>query len=103
MNVTQLKSFMGLISYYGKFLPQLSTCLAPLFKLLTKGVDWKWSSAQETAFEKSKKLLAAADILTHFNPELPVVVACDASAYGLGAVLAHIFPDGSERPIAYAS
>ncbi len=42
----------------------LTAISTPLYKLLTKGVDWKWSSAQETAFEKSKKLLATADILT---------------------------------------
>ena len=42
-------------------------------------------------------------VLTHFNPDLPVVVACDSSSYGLGAVLSHRMPDGSERPVAYAS
>ena len=41
-NVTQLKSFLGMINYYGKFLPNLSTCLAPLYKLLQKQFCWRW-------------------------------------------------------------
>lgn len=37
--------------------------------------------------------------LVHYNPELPLVLATDASPYGVGAVLSHVLPDGSERPI----
>ena len=42
-------------------------------------------------------------MLVHYDPKLPLRLACDASAYGLGAVLSHVMPDGGERPIAYAS
>ena len=102
-SITELKSYLWLISYYGKFLPRLSTTLAPLYKLLSKGVDWYWSSVHEDTFMKSKELLTSADLLIHFDPDLPLGLACDASAYGIGAVLAHVMPDGTERPIAYAS
>ena len=102
-NVTQLKSYLGLLSYYGKFLPNLSTLLAPLYKLLRKDVRWKWSSEQEQAFQASKELLTSSKLLVHFNPQLPLLLACDASAYGIGAVLAHQMPDGSEQPIGYVS
>ena len=47
--------------------------------------------------------MTSADFLAHFNPSLPILLACDASDYGVGAVLAHRMLDGSERPIAYAS
>lgn len=43
-NVMELKSYLGLLTYYGKFLPDLSTCLAPLYRLLSKDVRWKWSN-----------------------------------------------------------
>lgn len=103
LNVTQLKSYLGLLSYYGKFLPNLSTLLAPLYTLLGKDVPWKWSSEQDRAFQRSKELLTSSKLLVHFDPQLPLLLACDASAYGIGAVLAHRMPDGSEQPIGYVS
>ena len=102
-NTQELKSYLGLLTYYCKFLPNLSTRLAPLYKLLRKGQPWHWRSKQKRAFKESKKLLTSAEFLVHFDPKLKLVLACDASAYGIGAVLAHRFPDGSERPIGYAS
>ena len=48
-NVTELKAYLGLLSYYGKFLQNLSTVQAPLHRLLRKGVKWNWSCEQERA------------------------------------------------------
>ena len=45
----------------------------------------------------------SSPLLVHYNPDFPLIVACDVSAYGLGAVLAHRMPDGLEKPIAYTS
>ena len=42
-------------------------------------------------------------MLVHYNPNLPMRLAVDASAYGVGAVLSHVIPDGIEKPVAYAS
>lgn len=55
------------------------------------------------AFKKVKDMLQSSDLLVHFNPELPIVLSCDASSVGLGSVLSHKMKDGSEKPIAYAS
>lgn len=96
-NVTELKLYLGLLTYYGKFLPNLATRLAPLYRLLVKDVPWGWTAQHARAFEDSKKLLLSANLLVHFDPKLPLLLACDASAYGVGAVLAHRMPDGSER------
>lgn len=54
-NVSQLKSFLGLLNYYGKFLPNLSTLLHPLYKLLQNYVKWEWCVECQNAFENSKK------------------------------------------------
>ena len=102
-NVSELKSYLGLLSYYAKFLPNLSTTLAPLYRLLHRATPWKWMQAEEEVFQASKQLLTSAPVLVHFNPELDITLACDASAYGIGAVLSHRLPDGTEQPIGFAS
>ena len=50
-----------------------------------------------------KQLITSDIVLTHYYPELPITLASDASSFGLGCVLSHIMPDGTERPIAFAS
>ena len=102
-NVEQLRSFLGLVQYYSKFLPNLSTILRPLHELLVQGKQWKWTQRCEDAVNKVKQLITSDVVLTHYNPDLPVTLACDASSYGLGCVLSHIMPDGTEQPIAFAS
>eukprot|EP00731_Ephydatia_muelleri_P016035 Em0009g459a len=102
-NVPQLRSFLGLVNFYGKFLHNLADTLAPLHQLLRKNERWHWGQQQGKAFEKAKSQLTSPCVLTHFDPDKRLVLSCDASPYGLGAVLAHQFEDGSERPVAFAS
>ena len=102
-DVQELRSFLGLIHYYGKLMPNLSTLLHPLNELLKADSKWNWTDACDVAFKEAKKLLASAPVLAHYNPSLPICLAGDASAYGIGAVISHILPDGTERPVAYTS
>lgn len=102
-NVTQLRSFLGLVNYYGKFLSNLSTLLHPLHNLLNKNVKWVWCDNCENAFQECKSMLVKDNVLMPFDPRLEIVVTSDSSHYGVGAVLAHILPDGTERPVAFAS
>lgn len=102
-DTTQLRSFLGLINYYARFVPNMSTLLHPLNALLHKGVKWEWSRKCDEAFQKAKEQLSSKSVLTHYNPRLPVILACDASPYGVGAVISHRLPNGEERPIAFAS
>ena len=99
-NPSELKSFLGMLNFYGKFMPKLSSTLEPLHQLVRKNVCWKWGTEQQEAFEKAKNLLQSSDVLVHYDPEKELVVSCDASPYGVGAVLAlaHVMEGGSERP-----
>ena len=102
-SVSELKSYLGMLSYYSKFLPNLSSTLHPLYHLLKKDVQWVWEAPQVKAFDASKELLMSSNCLTHFDSSLDLSLACDASSYGLGVVLSLKMMDGTERPIAYAS
>ena len=102
-NTTQLRSFLGLVNYYHRFIENLSTVIAPLNDLLQKNKKWEWSTECDDSFIKVKQLIASENVLCHYNPSLPIRLASDASAYGLGAVLSHVYKDGTERPIAFAS
>ena len=86
-NVQELRSFLGLLHYYGKFLPNLATLLHPLNALLKSGSKWVWSTECSKAFQAAKQLLVTAPVLAHYVPELPIRLAGDASAYGIGAVI----------------
>ena len=66
-------------------------------------VPWKWSKDCQKAFDTLKEQLASSEVLVHYGPDLPLKLDCDASVYGVGAVLSHVFPNGVEGPIAYAS
>ena len=102
-NVRELRSFLGLLNYYGKFLPNLATLLHPLNRLLQKDRKWKWSAECDQAFQSAKDALTSSKVLVHYDPALPLKLAADASAYGVGAVISHVLSDGTERPIAFAS
>lgn len=101
-SVSQLKSFLGFVTYYAKFLPNLSTTLAPLYRLLAKGAQWQWDGDQERAFRKTKQAMAEAKFLVHYNPRQQLRLECDASPDGLGAVLSHRM-HGKDYPIAFRS
>ena len=102
-NVSQVRAFPGLVNYYNRFLPNASTVLHPLHHLLKRDSKWEWTEQCEQAFQEAKRLITFKQLLTHYNPALPVKLAYDALHRGIGAVLSHNMPDGSERPVAFAS
>ena len=102
-NVHELRSFLGLLNYYGRFIPNLSSLLHPLNHLLRHNVTWRWTEACSKAFKCAKQKIVSPNVLVHYDSTRPIRLAADASAYGLGAVISHVMDDGSERPIAFAS
>ena len=79
--VSELRSFLGLVNYYGKFIRHLSTLIQPLNNLLRQNVPWEWSVECQHAFEELKKRLASSDVLVHYEPDLPLKLDCNASSY----------------------
>lgn len=102
-NKTELQSFLGLINYYHRFFENLGTKLEPLHKLLRSGNKWVWDKNCENSFNALKREMASDKILVHYSPKLPLILATDASPIGVGAVISHKMPDGSEKPIQFAS
>ncbi|KII72029.1 Retrovirus-related Pol polyprotein from transposon opus [Thelohanellus kitauei] len=102
-NIHELRVFLGGIQFYNKFVPNLASIAAPLYELTRREAFFRWSVRQKEAFEKLLAILSSDKVLVHFDLKVPIGIACDASTEGVGAVLFHRFPDGSERPITYAS
>ncbi|XP_062698443.1 uncharacterized protein K02A2.6-like [Aedes albopictus] len=101
-DVSELKAFLGLINYYGRFVPHLSVKLSCLYALLKKGARYIWDERCQTAFQESKTALINANILEFYDPNKPIIVISDACNYGLGGVLAHLV-DGKEKPVSFVS
>ncbi|XP_063907429.1 uncharacterized protein K02A2.6-like [Zophobas morio] len=101
-NVDEIRKFLGLVTYYSRFIPDFSTNSYPLRCLLRKGEPWKWTASCESAFLKLKSELCSNRVLVPFDPNQPLILTTDASPTGIAAVLSHS-TDGTERPISYAS
>lgn len=94
-----LQHFLGMITFYGRYFPDMASEAAPLYEATKK--TFQWNKKLETIFQRLKQVLASDKVLAHYDPDLPVILCCDASPSALGAVLQHVYPDGSERPILY--
>lgn len=103
VNIHQVRSFLGMLNYYGQFVKTMRQLRVPLDKLLKKDVEFQWSNDCQNAFDEAKQILQSDLLLTHYNLDLPIFVAADASKDGIGAVIAHHFPNGAVKAIMHAS
>ena len=90
------------MNYYGKFIRNLSSILHSLNRLLQVQEKWDWTKECSQAFKRAKDQLRSSEVLIYYDTKLPIDLANDASAYGIGAVISHVLPDGTERPISFA-
>ena len=97
-----LELFIGKATYYYAFIPDLATKTCPFRDMLLRK-PFQWTPAAEKAFIEIKNVLISPQVLMHYDPKLPLILATDASKVGLGAVLSHRLNNGLERPIAFAS
>lgn len=100
----QVRSFLGLVGFYRKFIPNFSAVAAPLTDLTKKGLSNKvvWGEAQENAFTALKSVLMVTPVLKLPNLNETFILQTDASDLGVGAVLLQ-YEDGVKKPVAYAS
>lgn len=100
-SVKQVRQFLGLASYFRKFVESFATIAEPLTRLTKKNTPWSWEEAQERAFHKIKERLTSRPILAIFDPDKPTEVHTDASAIGVGAILLPV--DGKMAVVSYYS
>lgn len=101
-NIPELRSFIGMVSYYRKFIRNFAGMGAPLYQLLKKDVSWNWREEQQNAFEQLKQKMSEAPLLAMPQPKEKYYVVTDASDLALGAVLMQNNEQGMQ-PIAFWS
>ena len=101
-SVQEIQQFLGLASYYRRFVRDFATIARPLQRLTEQGRAFSWSLECDTAFATLKSRLTSAPILVYPDYSKPFLLDTDASQEGIGAVLSQEY-DGQERVVAYAS
>lgn len=101
-NLKQLRRFLGLCSYYRKFVPKFAEIASPLHALTRKGNKFVWTKDCEECFQLLKSKLTTAPVLAYPNFDDVFILDTDASDKAIGAVLSQNI-NGGEHPIAYAS
>ena len=102
-DVTQLRALLGKLNCYRRFLPDVATVFEPLRELLRKGTVEKWNSEQQTVFDTAKELLQSAKLVVHLSSDMDPIIASVSSNYGIGVMLSHKMPNGTDHPIEYVS
>ena len=102
-NAKALKSFLGAIQYFAKFIPNLSEETDNMRQLLKKGTKWEWTTDRNSDFNKIKQELTSLPCLAHYNGNKENIVTTDACKTGLGIALWQKQGNGELKPIAFAS
>ena len=99
---SEVRSFMGLVQYSAKFMPDVASVSKPIQELTRKGVIFKWGEEQQTAFQELKCLITRAETLGYFGADCRTRIVACVSPVGLSAVLAQE-QGGTWRAVSYAS
>ena len=102
-NIASLQSFLGLANYYQIFIQNMHDLCCPLNELSNEYKPLDWTAESLEAFEKIKKTLTSESFLPHYNPDLEIIVARDASSYVVGLCTLHKMTDDTLKPIPHAS
>jgi tRNA(Ser,Leu) C12 N-acetylase TAN1 len=97
-----VRSFLGLASFYRRLVPKFAEIAKPLTELLKKDAHFKWENRQQAAFEQLKDILCSEKVLAYPDFSKQFILTTDASRVGVAAILSQV-QDGIERPICFAS
>ena len=98
-NLKELRSFLGAVNQFNKFIPDLASICFPFRSILKKDAIWNWSEEHEKTFKRVNEEVKKVAELTHFKRNKPLRIICDASKQGLGTVL-HQCEENRWKPIA---
>ena len=98
-----MRRFLGLSSYYRRFISNFARVAEPLSELTRKNTAFRWTQTCEDAMSQLKERLTTAPVLAYPSFDKPFTVETDASISGLGAVLSQTQGDTKLHPVAYAS
>lgn len=101
-NISELRSFLGVVGFYRRFIAGFAAVAEPLSELLKKESTWCWTPRQDTAFRELKRLVSSSPCLKLPNFQLPFIVTCDASEMAVAGVLSQLHGH-LDAPIAFES
>jgi hypothetical protein len=101
--VKDIQSFLGIANFYHRFIYNYLDIIVPLTWLTCKDVTWNFSEECQKSFEALKNVFTSAPLLTHWMPDVPIVVETDASDYAIAGILSIVCPDSELRPVAFYS
>ena len=102
-SLTHVRSFMGMVQYYSKYIHKLAEIAKPLYYLSKRGVHFTWRASCQAALDILKQKLTTAAVLRRPDTRLPCIMQTDLSPVAIGAIVAQEAITGQEHPIAYAS
>ncbi|KXJ04446.1 Transposon Tf2-11 polyprotein [Exaiptasia diaphana] len=101
-NAAEVRSFLGLVSYCSRFIPNFVSLAEPLRRLTRSDVAWNWGEAEQDAFHRLRDALSSDCVVAHYKQSADTLLKVDASPVGLGAILLQD-DNGTVRPVAYAT
>lgn len=100
---TMLQSFLRLLAFFERFLANRATITKDLYIFLEKDVPGEWQETNWRAFRQLKYVIAQRAVLAHYDKNKSLSVSCDATLYGIEAVLAQLDSDRNKTPIVFTS
>jgi len=92
-----VRAFLGLSGYYRSFIKDYAAISRPLTQLTKKDAKFEWAEPEQLSFDNLKAALTSDSVLAHPRFDLPFILSCDASNYGISAILRQL-QNGKEHP-----